>query len=29
MTTLRVGGPADRVVHAATDDELIESGHRR
>jgi UDP-N-acetylmuramate dehydrogenase len=24
MTTLRVGGPADRVVHAATDDELIE-----
>jgi UDP-N-acetylmuramate dehydrogenase len=25
MTTLRVGGPADRVVHAATDDELIET----
>ena len=24
MTTLRVGGPADRVVHASTDDELIE-----
>ena len=25
MTTLRVGGPADRVVHASTDDELIEA----
>ena len=25
MTTLRVGGPADRVVHAATDIELIEA----
>jgi UDP-N-acetylmuramate dehydrogenase len=25
MTTLRVGGPADRVVHTATDDDLIEA----
>ena len=25
MTTLRVGGPAGRVIHASTDDDLIEA----